>query len=196
MNRKLLIAIIIIVVVLVSAGGYYSTILLKPKPTKLAQCQTQSPFGKGDLTLPIVDKDGLTNRTLTLSDYSCHVILLEFMAPWCDHCENVEPAMKSLYAQYSPRGVVFLAVAGQWGKAVVTYNGQDESVSPGDVAKYIRQYGATSTFVYESSARTYDLYSVQALPTFVIIAKNGTVTTSLTGERNFSTLSALLDPLT
>jgi len=67
-------------------------------------------MGWGDFTLPIVDRNGLTGKTLTLSDYRGRVIVLEFMAPWCPHCQ-LAPFMESLYNNYTSKGVVFTAVA-------------------------------------------------------------------------------------
>jgi hypothetical protein len=43
-------------------------------------------IGLGDFVLPVVDRNGLTGKYLTLSDFQGKVIALEFMAPWCPHC--------------------------------------------------------------------------------------------------------------
>lgn len=53
-------------------------------------------MGMGDFVLPIVDRNGLTDKNLTLSDFRGKVIALEFMAPWCPPCQQLLPFMESL----------------------------------------------------------------------------------------------------
>jgi thiol-disulfide isomerase/thioredoxin len=118
---------------------------------------------------------------LTLSSFKGKVVLLEFMEPWCPHCQNMAPVLANLYAQYGKQNVVFISVAGPW-------NGATGS----DAMSFINQYGSGWTYVYDSSGTIFSEYGVNSTPTFYIIAPNGAVSTSLVGEQTLDTLSGAL----
>jgi thiol-disulfide isomerase/thioredoxin len=134
-----------------------------------------------DFTLPVVGPNGLTGQTLTLSAFRGKVVLLEFMEPWCLHCQDMASVLNSLYAQYGKQNVVFISVAGPWNGA-----------GPSDAASFITRYGASWTYVFDSSGTIFSEYGVDSTPTFYIIAPNGSVATSLIGEQGSDTLSSAL----
>jgi len=183
-KRTVLLGIFILILALISGGAYYWTqVLTKSVPTE--RClKVGATIGLGDFTLPIVDRNGLTNQKLTLSDLQCKVIVIEFNGPWCDYCWKQEPTMRSLYATYSAKGVVFLAIVSSW-----------KGTSPSDVAKYIKDYESNSTFLYDSTGHVSDLYNVTVVPWAFILAKNGTVAASFRGSTTYEAFSAILDSL-
>jgi len=135
-----------------------------------------------DFTLPIVDANGPTGQTLTLSAFRGKVVLLEFMEPWCPHCQNTAPILNNLYSQYGKGNVVFISIAGP-------YNGATAS----DAAAFIAHYGTSWSYVYDSSGTVFSEYGVNSFPTFFIIAPNGSVSGSCNqGEECGPTLSSLL----
>jgi len=91
------------------------------------------------------------------------------------------PVLASLYAQYGKQNVVFISVAGPWNGA-----------SASDAASFITQYGSSWTYVYDSSGTIFSEYGVNSTPTFYIIAPNGSVSTSFTGEESSDALSGAL----
>ena len=141
-----------------------------------------------DFTLPIVCSSaancpsGLTGQSLTLSSFRGKVVLLEFMEPWCEHCQHMAPILDSLYTQYGKQNVVFITVAGPWNGA-----------SASDAASFISQYGGSSWyFVYDGSGTIFSNYGVNSTPTFYVIAPNGAVSTMLNGEQSSDTLAGAL----
>lgn len=142
-----------------------------------------------DFTLPIVGPNGLTGQSLSLSSFRGKVILLEFMEPWCPHCQNMAPTLQDLYTKYQNNpNVVFISVAGPW-------NGPDGNpASANDAAKFISTYGTGWTYVYDSSGTVMtNEYGVNSTPTFFIISKSGVVFTTFQGEQAENAIAAAID---
>ena len=152
-----------------------------------------------DFSLPVVcspsascpndPQNGLTGQTLTLSSFKGKVVLLEFMEPWCPHCQHMASVLGSLYTQYGTGNVVFISVAGPWNGA--TASDAASFIAPGG---YGYGYGGTSwIYVYDSSGTIFSEYGVNSTPTFYIIAKDGTVSGSaLIGEQSVDTLASAI----
>jgi thiol-disulfide isomerase/thioredoxin len=148
-----------------------------------------------DFTLPVVcssaascpnnPQEGLTGQTLTLSSFKGKVVLLEFMVPWCPHCQAMASVLDGLYAQYGKGNVVFISVAGSW-------NGPNGPATANDAVNFIMQYGTNWIFVYDSSGTIFNEYGVNSTPTFYIIGTDGTVSSTFTGEQPSSTLAGAL----
>ena len=118
---------------------------------------------------------------MTLSSFRGKVVFLEFMEPWCPHCQNMAPILDGLYTQYGKGNVVFLTVAGPWNGATAN-----------DAANFIGKYGSSWIYVYDSSGTIFSEYGVNSTPTFYIIGTDGSVSTSLTGEQTSSTLAGAI----
>jgi len=153
-----------------------------PHPT--ATTTTSQTGGAPDFTLPVVDQNGLTGQTVSLSSFQGKVVLLEFMEPWCTHCQKMAPVLDKLYQQFGSQNIVFLSVAGAWNGA-----------SANDASQFIRTYQSTWTYVYDSSNSIFSMYGVTQTPTFVMIAKNGQVVGTYQGEVAYDSLAADLTRL-
>jgi len=163
-----------LVVVIVVVWAAYSL----SQPSSPATTTTTSASGAPDFTLPIVDANGLTGQKVSLSSFRGKVVLLEFMEPWCSHCQTMAPVLENLYQQYGSN-VVFLTVAGPW-------NGAKAS----DAASFISGYHSSWVYLYDSSGTTFTAYNVQATPTFFLIDKNGQIVRTYQGEVAAETLAA------
>ena len=167
-----------LVIVVLAIWGVYS--FTQPSPqTTTTTGRTTTGAGAPDFTLPIVGSNGFTGQKVSLSSFRGKVVLLEFMEPWCSHCQSMAPVLDSLYQQYGPQNVIFLSVAGPWNGA-----------SASDTAGFIRDYHSSWTFVYDSSGTTFDAFGVTATPTFFIIAKDGRIAVTYPGEVPASTIAA------
>jgi thiol-disulfide isomerase/thioredoxin len=140
------------------------------------------PVTVTDFTLPEVSASGLTGRQVSLSQFYGKVIVLQFMVPWCPHCQNMAPILRQLYSQYGPDGVVFITVSGSWSGATA-----------GDAANFIKQYGSQWTYLYDSSGTAFNQYGVTSTPTLFIISKSKTIANTLGGEVSYAELAADLD---
>ena len=91
------------------------------------------------------------------------------------------PILDTLYAQYGSGNVVFVSIAGPWNGATAD-----------DTANFVRTYGTTWTTVYDSSGIVFSNYGVQSTPTFFVIGKDGSVSSSFQGEQTSDTLAGAL----
>jgi cytochrome c-type biogenesis protein len=176
-SEKIAIPIIIIIAIWV----VYS--LLQPaapsSPPTVSIQTTGTVAAAPDFTLPIVSSSGLTGQTMTLSSLRGKVVLLEFMEPWCPHCQDMAPVLEKLYTQYENSDVVMLSIAGPW-----------EGATAQDAAHFITNYGSSWSFVYDSSGSVVSEYGVTATPTFFIIGKDGSIVARYEGEQTLDTLAA------
>jgi thiol-disulfide isomerase/thioredoxin len=179
--EKIAIPIIIIIAIWVA----YS-ISQPAVPTK-SQTTTTPGSSPTDFTLPIVGPNGLTGKSIGLSSLRGKVVLLEFMEPWCEHCQAMTPTLDKLNQQFSSQNVVIVSIAGPW-------QGPDGKITGADdVAGFIRNYGSSWTYAYDSSGSVLNAYGVNATPTFVIIGKNGSVGNKLgEGEQSYETLAGAI----
>jgi thiol-disulfide isomerase/thioredoxin len=174
-----------LVILVIAVWGVYS--LSQPASQTTT---TTSSSGAPDFTLPAVGPNGLTGQTVSLSSFRGKVVLLEFMVPWCPHCQDMAPVLEKLYQQYGSQNVVFLSVSGAWPQQA---GGPPSTAN--DAAQFIRVYGGSWTFVYDSSNSVFNKYGVTATPTFFIIDKNGMVANTYQGEVAENTLAADLTRL-
>jgi thiol-disulfide isomerase/thioredoxin len=177
----------LVILFLVVWGGYS---LSQPSPPSTTTTLTTATSGAPDFTLPVVGPNGLTGEKVSLSSFRGKVVLLEFMVPWCPHCQNMGPVLQNLYKQYGSQNVVFLTVSGAWAQSA-----GGTPTSPSDVAKFIQTYGSTWTYVYDSSNTVFNNYGVNSTPVFFIIDKNGRVAYTFQGEVAPDTLAADLSRL-
>ncbi|HUK51246.1 MAG TPA: TlpA disulfide reductase family protein [Terriglobales bacterium] len=182
-TEKIAFPIIIIIIVVFAGWAYYSS-QQPPTPggssslpvTSASVSVTQSGLAP-DFTLPVVNGNG---QTLTLSSLRGKVILLEFMEPWCPHCQRMTQILDPLWARYGGNNsnVVFISVAGPW-----------DGATQNDAANFITQYGSTWTYLYDGSGTIMSSYGVSSTPTFFIIGKDGSITSPpLVGEQTTDTL--------
>lgn len=133
-----------------------------------------------DFTLPVVGSNGLTGQSVSLSSFRGKIVLLEFMEPWCPHCQTMAPTLQTMHNQYGD-SVVFISVAGPVNGATAQ-----------DAANFIRTYGTTWTYLYDSSGTIALRYGVSGTPTFFVVNKSGIVVASLPGEQSPQSLSAAI----
>ncbi len=151
-----------------------------PQQTVTSAPSTTQVGAALDFTLPVVGANGLTGKSVTLSSFRGKIVFLEFMEPWCPHCQKMAPVLESLYEQYGS-SAVFISVAGPWSGA-----------TSDDTAKFIQNYGSGWTYLYDSSGTIMSSYGVTATPTFFVISKNGSVLNSLQGEQTAATLAGAI----
>jgi len=174
-SEKIAIPIIIIIAIWV----VYSLSQPAVPSSHTTSIQTTGTLGATDFTLPVVSSSGLTGQTLTLSTLRGRVVLLEFMEPWCPHCQDMAPVLAKLYSQYGSGNIVFLSVAGPW-----------QGATAQDAANFIKDYGSSWNYVYDSSGTIVSEYGVTATPTFFIIGKDGSIVARYEGEQSLDTLAS------
>lgn len=142
---------------------------------------TQSTTPAPNFTLPEVNGEGLTDQSFTLSSTTGKVVLLEFFEPWCNHCQDMTPTLKSLYSQFSSQSIVFVSVAGPWNESTAR-----------DAANFITTEETNWTYVYDGSQIAFHHYNVTQVPSFFVLGKDGRISSSFVGEQTEFTLAAAI----
>lgn len=100
-----------------------------------------------------------SGENLRLEDYRGEVVMLNFWASWCGPCRQEMPLMDDIYSQYKDLGFTILAVN-------VDEN-RDEAL------RFLEAVPVDYPILYDPESRVSELYEVQAMPTTVMIDRNG-----------------------
>jgi len=174
------------IIIVLAIWGAYS--LSHPAvPTQVRSTTTTQVTSGGlpsDFTLPAVGPNGLTGQSVSLASFRGKVVVIEFMEPWCIHCQAFAPDADRLYQQFSQQNVAFVAIAGPWSDET------GRNTNPNDVANFIKNYKSSWSYAFDSSGTVMNTYGVVSTPTFVIIGKNGVIFTTVEGgsEQQYNTL--------
>lgn len=107
-----------------------------------------------DFTLK--SKDGSNVR---LEDLRGQVVMLNFWASWCGPCRQEMPLMDEIYEKYEKFGFTILAV-----------NVDEDSA---DADRFLDAVPVTFPILYDNESRISELYEVDAMPTTVMIDRDG-----------------------
>ena len=100
-----------------------------------------------------------SGENLRLEDHHGEVVMLNFWASWCGPCRQEMPLMDELYSQYKDLGFTILAVN-------VDEN-RDEAL------RFLDKVPVNYPILYDPESSVSELYEVQAMPTTVMIDRNG-----------------------
>lgn len=98
-------------------------------------------------------------QNVRLSDYRGQVLLINFWASWCGPCRQEMPLLEDLYKRYSKLGFTILGV-----------NVDTDSTKANN---YLKDMSVTFPILYDTSNAVSKSYKVNAMPTTVIVDRNG-----------------------
>lgn len=98
-------------------------------------------------------------ENLKLSELRGQVVLINFWASWCGPCRKEMPLLDALYQQYKPLGFTVLGV-----------NVEED---PGQARSLLSKVPVTFPVVFDGTNTVSKLYNVVAMPTTVIVDRNG-----------------------
>jgi peroxiredoxin len=103
----------------------------------------------------------LEGRNLRLDEYKGQVVLINFWASWCGPCRQELPLLDRINARYHDAGFAVLGVnvEGQMGPA-------------SDMAK---KTGVSFPVLVDENQRVSELYDLEAMPTSVVVDRDGVV---------------------
>jgi len=122
------------------------------------------------------------DRIIKLSDYKGKIVVLNFWATWCPPCKKEMPSLQRFSQMTKDKNIVVLAVA----------VGQDED----DVFPFVNTLKTSPTFpiLYDTKSITAQNWGITAMPTTIIINKEGYLTHFALGAREFDN-KALIDAI-
>ena len=100
-----------------------------------------------------------SGHNLRLSDYRGQVLLINFWASWCGPCRQEMPLLENLYKRYNKLGFTIMGV-----------NVDTDSTKANN---YLKDMSVTFPVVYDTTNAVSKSYNVNAMPTTVIVDRNG-----------------------
>lgn len=99
------------------------------------------------------------NGNIRLSEQRGNIVLVNFWASWCGPCRDELPEMEALYQEYQDLGFEILAI------------NVDDEASKADVL--LNDIEVSFPVLYDTSGEVSKLYDVNAMPTTVMIDRDG-----------------------
>ena len=102
-----------------------------------------------------------TGENLRLSEYRGDVVMINFWATWCGPCRQEMPLLDELYTRYQRVGFNLLGV-----------NIDDDALG---AMKMVEELGVNFPVLFDSRKEVSKLYEVEAMPTTVLLDREGNV---------------------
>ena len=100
-----------------------------------------------------------SGKNIKLSELRGEVVMLNFWASWCGPCRQEMPLLEKIHKKYKRLGFTLLGV-----------NVEENS---SDAKNYLKDVKVTFPILFDSTQKTSKLYDVSAMPTTILIDRNG-----------------------
>ena len=114
-----------------------------------------------DQAAPDFTLKSLDGKNLKLSELAGNVVLLNFWASWCGPCRKEMPLLNDLQKKYESLGFVVLGV------------NVEQNTDP--AKSFLKKTPVDFPILFDSANNVSKLYDVIAMPTTVMIDRNGTM---------------------
>ena len=120
-----------------------------------------APTPGASVLAPDFQLQDLSGKTVRLSDFRGHAVLVDFWAAWCDPCRESIPGYGKIYEARRAAGFAVLGV--------------DEDDAKTDVAAFARAHAVAYPLLRDSDRRAYEAFRVRGLPTAILIGPDGRI---------------------
>jgi thiol-disulfide isomerase/thioredoxin len=150
---------------------------------------------EGQPALPWASTEWLGPKPPTLAELKGKPVVLFLWAHWCGDCKTQGPILNALVEKYKDSGIVVIAPTQRFG-----YAERRRPVGPAEEFKYIEQvrdqfYPWMKAVSAPVSDDVYMRYGVSTTPTYVMIDRDGKVSTYLPGQPTSEQLEPLIQKI-
>ncbi|MBR4826942.1 MAG: AhpC/TSA family protein [Bacteroidales bacterium] len=104
-------------------------------------------------------------------------VLTDFWASWCGPCMNAIPNLREIRERYAPAGLVLVGI-----------NVWDRSLEAG--FKCAEEKDMVWDIIFTEDYASSDPYGIQAIPSFILFAPDGTIADRIVGEEGLESMLA------
>jgi len=130
-------------------------IMLATSAFSIAAQSAKADLGKA----PGFTLKSYSGKNLKLSEYRGQVVLLNFWASWCGPCRQEMPLLNDLHKKYKKLGFSVMGV-----------NVEEDSAK---ARKIVKEVKLKFPVLFDTKNKVSELYQVSAMPSTVIIDRNG-----------------------
>jgi thiol-disulfide isomerase/thioredoxin len=146
----------------------------------------------GQPALPFTSAEWLGPKTPTLAELKGKPVVLFLWAHWCGDCKKQGPILDAIVQKYKSSGITVIAPTQRFG-----YVARREKAGPAEELRYIEQvrdefYPWMKSVSAPISDDVYMKYGVSTTPTYVMIDRDGKVSTYLPGQPTAEQLEPLI----
>ncbi len=121
---------------------------------------------------------GVKGSTVSLASYKGKVVLLDFWATWCRPCRIEMPRVEALHKEFKAKGLVVFGV--NFAEEIATVKG------------FLAQNPYTMPILLDPNGEVSRLYQADAIPTLVVIGRDGKISAYYRGVREENVLREAL----
>ncbi|MEO8285865.1 MAG: TlpA disulfide reductase family protein [Chloroflexota bacterium] len=168
LDIALIIAGVLVVGFIVMSGLQSATVRVDANAGVSADAQ-QVPMGAVAPDFSLVDTNGTTHK---LSDQKGKVVVLEFMATWCPHCQDDAPMFNDLNAQYKDKGVQIFGVNATPRGHV---QGSNAPATMDDLKWFRDNFKVSFPLLFDPQLKSAQDYGVLSYPSIYVVDKEGKI---------------------
>jgi peroxiredoxin len=120
-----------------------------------------APHAAQDSPAPDFTLKSRSGENIKLSELRGQVVLINFWASWCGPCRQEMPLLDQMYQQYSPLGFTLLGV--------------NVEQDPQEAERMLKDTPVSFPILYDAENQVTKLYDVVAMPSTVIVDRDGNV---------------------
>lgn len=134
---------------------------------------------------PEVSGETLEGEQVSLADHRGEVVVLNFWASWCGPCRSESPVLNEVYNEHRENGVRFLGVNIK----------DDRTAAKAFARKEKLEYPSLYDQPGKVSQAFRDTVPPNAIPSTLVIDREGRIAGKVIGETNYNQLSNLVKPV-
>ena len=140
----------------------------------------QEPYPAAGIQAPDFTLTALNGMAWNLARMRGNIVLVNFWASWCEPCRQELPRLQQLHERHSDDGLVVVGVS-------------DED--PGKARRYLEEHGIGYPSLHDDTGNVMQSYQITAIPTSLIIGRDGQLLRRLEGYTPISGFENALGPL-